>query len=98
MANIRITPELLRGKSSELKGLKGDHEGVMSRITSLVNDLSDQWSGDAQQAFLQNFNDMKPTFDNFVRILQGYAELMDKAAQELESTDQAIKGAIQSFQ
>jgi len=96
MAKIEITPPLLRGKSSELKGLRGEHEAVMSRITSLVNGLSDQWSGDAQQAFLQNFNDMKPTFDKFVRILQGYAELMDKTAQEMEDTDLRIKGAIQS--
>jgi WXG100 family type VII secretion target len=87
MADIRITPESLRSKSSELKGLRGQHEEVMTRITSLVNGLSDQWSGEAQKAFQLNFNDMKPTFDKFVRILQGYAELMDKTAQEMQAAD-----------
>ena len=98
MATIRITPELLRAKSGELRGLKGEHEAVMSRITGLVNGLSDQWTGDAQDAFLQSYQGMNPTFQKFVEILEGYANLMDKASQEMESTDQSIKGAIQSFQ
>jgi len=98
MASIKITPELLRGKSGELKGLKGDHEGVMTRITSLVNGLNDQWSGEAQQAFINSFTEMKPVFDNFVRIIQGYADLMEKAAIEMEAADQEIKSSIQNFQ
>ena len=97
MANIKITPELLKGKSGELRGLKGEHEAVMSRITNLVNGLADQWSGEAQQAFLQNYQGMQPTFQKFVEILEGYSKLMDKAAHDMELTDQSIKASIQSY-
>ena len=98
MAKIEVTPEMLKGKSTELNSLRGEHEAVMARITNLVNGLSDQWSGDAQRAFLQSFTEMKPTFDNFVRILQGYSDLMVKAAGALEETDRQIGGSISSFQ
>jgi len=97
MANIKITPELLKGKAGELRGLKGEHEAVMSRIGGLVNGLSDQWTGDAQTAFLQSYQGMQPTFQKFVEILEGYAKLMDHAAQEMEATDQALKSSISSF-
>ena len=97
MANIKITPEMLKGKSNELRGLKTEHEAVMARITNLVNSLGEQWSGDAQQAFQQSYQGMAPTFQKFVEILEGYSKLMDKAAQDMESTDQSIKASIQSF-
>jgi len=97
MANIQVTPDLLRGKSDELRGLKEEHEAVMLRITNLINGLNDQWTGPAQEAFVTSFTGMKPTFDNLVNILQGYSDLMGKAAQEYESTDQAIKSAADSF-
>ena len=97
MARIVITPETLRGKAGELRGLRGEHESVMSRITNLVNGLSDQWSGEAQQSFLQNYQGMQPTFQRFIEILDGYARLMDTAATELESADGNISRTIQSF-
>jgi len=98
MSKILITPETLRGKAGELRGLKGEHEGVMTRITNLVNGLGEHWSGGAQDAFLQNYQGMQPTFRKFVEILDGYANLMDTAANEMEASDNTISKAIQSFQ
>jgi WXG100 family type VII secretion target len=98
MAKITITPPILRGKAGELRGLRGEHEAVMTRITNLVNGLSDQWSGEAQQAFLQNYQGMQPTFQRFIEILDGYAKLMDTAATEMERMDDEIGKKIQAFQ
>ena len=78
MASIKITPELLRGKASELKGLQNEHEAVMSKITSMVNGLNEQWTGEAQQAFQQSFEGMKPTFTRFVEILANYSNKMNE--------------------
>jgi len=96
MASIKVTPPQLRGKAGELRGLKGEHEAVISRITTLVNSLSDEWTGEAHAAFLQSYQGMQPTFQRFVEILEGYAKLMDKTAQDMEETDIRIKGEIQS--
>ena len=98
MAKITITPSMLRGKAGELRGLRGEHEAVMKRITSLVNGLGDQWTGEAQTAFLQSYQGMQPTFQKFIEILDGYAKLMDTAANELETTDASIGRTISSFQ
>ena len=97
MSKIIITTEILRGKAGELRGLKGEHEGVMTRITNLINGLGEQWSGEAQDAFLQNYQGMQPTFRKFEEILDGYANLMDTAANEMEATDINISKTIQSF-
>ena len=98
MSIIKIQPEALRGKAKELRGLRGEHEAVMKRITSLMNGLGAEWSGEAQNAFQQSFQGMAPTFQKFVEILDGYANLMDDAAQKMTDADQDAKNAIERYQ
>lgn len=97
MAIIQVTPELLNGKATEVRGLKSTHDETMAKLRSLVQALNEQWKGEAQDAFVAKFESMQSTFTNFSEMLEGYAKLMDTAARELQSTDQALKGTMQSF-
>ena len=96
MAIIQVTPELLNGKSAEVRKIKSEQEQVMHRLTQLVNGLNEIWKGEAQDAFVAKYQSMDATFKNFAELLEGYATLMDTAARELQSTDQTLKGAINS--
>ena len=97
MAIIQVTPELLQGKATEVRGLKSNHDETMAKLKNLVMALNEQWKGEAQDAFVAKFESMQSTFTNFSEMLEGYAKLMDTAAKELQSTDQALKGTMQSF-
>ena len=97
MAIIQVTPELLTGKAGDVRKLKGEQEQVMQKLTQLVNGLSGIWKGEAQDAFAAKYASMQPTFKNFAEMLEGYAKLMDTAAKELQSTDQALKNTMNSF-
>ena len=97
MAIIQVTPELLTGKAADVRKLKTEQEQVMQKLTTLVNGLSEIWKGEAQTAFAAKYQSMQPTFKNFAEMLEGYAKLMDTAAKELQSTDQALKGTMNSF-
>ena len=52
MALIQVTPELLRGKSTELRGLKQQHDDAMTRMRTLMQGLNEIWKGTAQDALL----------------------------------------------
>lgn len=97
MALIQITPELLQGKATEVRGLKTTHDEAIQKLTNLVHALNEQWKGEAQDAFLAKFDSMQTQFTNFSDMLEGYAKLMDTAATELQNTDQALKGTMNSF-
>ena len=97
MAIIQVTPELLQGKATEVRGLKSNHDETMQKLNNLVKALNDQWKGEAQDAFVAKFDSMQTQFKNFSEMLEGYAKLMDTAAKELQSTDQSLKGTMQSF-
>ncbi len=97
MAIIQVTPELLTGKAGEVRTLKGEHDQTMEKLKNLVHALNDQWKGEAQDAFVAKFDSMQSQFTQFSEMLEGYAKLMDTAARELQSTDQSLKGKMQSF-
>ena len=97
MAIIQVTPDLLRGKAGEVRTLRGTHDETMTKLRNLVRALNDQWKGAAQDAFLQKFESMQPQFNNFSEMLEGYANLMDKAAIDLQQTDQNLQGTMNSF-
>jgi WXG100 family type VII secretion target len=97
MAIIQVTPELLQGKATEVRGLRSDHDGTIAKLTNLVHALNEQWKGEAQDAFVAKYDSMQTTFKNFSELLEGYAKLMDTTARELQSTDQTLKGHVNSF-
>lgn len=99
MAIIQVTPELLRGKASEVRGIKSNHDEIVNQISSLVTNLNSQWKGAAQDTFLSRYNDFKgTTFVEFTNMLEGYAKLMDTAANELEQQDQTLSnGTMNQF-
>jgi len=97
MALIQVTPDVLTSRAQEVRRFRSDHEQTMQRLTSLVNGLNDIWRGQAQDAFVERFRSMEPTFRNFSEMLEGYAKLMDTAARELQQTDQNLRSTMNSF-
>ena len=96
MATIQITPETLRSKASNIRSYRAEHDEIMAKMKNLIYGLNDTWKGEAQQAFLTNYENMLPTFQNFSEMLEGYASLMDVSANEMEAKDQELKAAINS--
>lgn len=97
MAIIQVTPELLKGKATELRGLKSEHDTAMSKMSTLIRGLDEIWKGDAQTAYLAKYESMQSTFTNFSNMLEEYARLMDTAADQLDQTDDALSATMNSF-
>lgn len=97
MANIKVTPEMLSAKASELRGLKVEHDEAMAKMRALINGLNDIWQGEAQAAYIAKFESMQPTFNNFSETLEGYAQLIDTTVKAMIETDTGIAGTISSF-
>ena len=97
MALIQVTPDLLNGKATELRGLKSTHDEAMSKMRTLIMGLNEVWKGDAQDAFVAKYESMQSTFNNFSQMLEDYAKLMNTAAQKLQETDQSLQTTMNSF-
>jgi len=96
MAQITVTPELLRAKANELRGIRQNHDDSMSQMRNLITSLTDVWTGASQDAFLAKYESLQPTFTQFSQMIDDFAMLMDTHANRMEETDQAMSQAISS--
>lgn len=96
MALIQVTPELLRGKATELRGLRSEHDEVMNKMRVLIQGLNEIWKGEAQDALVAKYEGMQNTFTSFSELLEAYAGLMDLSAKDMEETDVNISQTINS--
>ena len=97
MAIIQVTPELLKGKATELRGYKAEHEEAMNKMRSLMRNLNEIWKGDAQNAFLAKYESMQGTFTQFAQMLEDYARLMDASAEQMAEVDSSLASRVSSF-
>ena len=97
MALIQVTPDLLKAKATELRGLKAQHDEAMNKMRTLMTNLNEVFKGDAQTALLNKYESMQSTFTNFSQMLEDYAKLMDNAAQTLGDTDAQLANKMNSF-
>lgn len=91
MARIQVTPELLREKATEVRGLKDENTAVIQKLTALVNGLTDIWQGEAQIAFQTKFDSMKSTFTQFEQLLESYAADLSTNATIYEQAEEQAK-------
>lgn len=97
MALIQVTPDMLKGKATELRGYNSQHQEAMQKMRTLITNLNEVWKGDAQTAFLNKYESMQSTFTNFAEMLEDYAKLMDSAAQQMQDLDTSLASQMNSF-
>ena len=97
MTIIQITPETLKVQAGTVRKYKMDQQQTMQQIKNLVLSLRESWKGEAQDAFVEKFQSMDKTYSKLSDVLEEYAKLMDKAADELQNTDQNLKIIIQNI-
>lgn len=91
---IQVTPELLRGEAKSVRSIKVDHDAQMQNLYRIVRALEGGWKGQAQDAFVANFESMKPTFEKFSKMLDEYATLMELSANSMEAKDAELASHI----
>lgn len=97
MALIQVTPDLLKGKATELRGYKAEHDEAMNKMRSLMTNLNEVWKGDAQDALLAKYESMQNTFTQFSQMLEDYAKLMDTSAAQMAELDSSLASHMSSF-
>ena len=97
MALIQVTPDLLNGKATELRGIKDEHDQAMARMRSLILGLNDIWKGDAQSAFVAKYESMQGTFTAFSQMIDDYATLMNTTVAKMQESDSTLAGSISGF-
>ena len=96
MAQIRITPEELRGGADFLEQKLEAINAEVAALKSKIDEVTGNWEGAAQSAFVETFeNDMYPILkETLPEVIIGIVAQMDGAADAIEQTDAEVAKAF----
>ena len=80
MAKFRVDSDVLQTKATEVRNIKAEHEGVITKLGTIVTSLADIWEGQAYQKFVSDYESIKPTFTQLAETLEKVAADLDKDA------------------
>jgi len=87
---IRMTPEQMRGRAGEVRNQGETFQEVINRMGNIINELQSEWEGQASQAFAEQFNRLKPSFNDMRQLIEDIGTQLDATANAVEQLDQDI--------
>ena len=93
--DIKMTPDELRSAATTLEQKREEIIGLVGEIESMVDTTTGEWSGEAQKAFVDNFETMLPTLkEDFPEVITGIAAQLTGQTDALEQADSDIASAF----
>ena len=87
---IRLTPEQMRQRSAEVRVQGETFQDVINRMQNIINELQTEWEGQASRAFADQFNRLKPAFNDMRQLIDDIGTQLDATANAVERLDQEI--------
>ena len=87
---IRMTPEQMRQRAGEVRTQGDTFQDVINRMQNVINELQTEWEGQASRAFYDQFNRLKPAFNDIRQLIADIGTQLDGTANAVENLDQEI--------
>lgn len=84
---IKYNAKTLRARATDIRAQVSSYADAMDKLSNLVNDLPNHWAGTAERKYVSSFQQLIAGFDGMVAVLESYATALDKAADNMETTD-----------
>ena len=93
---IRLTPEQMRSRASEVRVQGETFQDVINRMQNIINELQTEWEGSASRAFDEQFTRLKPSFNDMRRLIDDIGSQLDATANSIEQLDNDIADRFRS--
>jgi len=91
MANIRISPDTMRGRANEFRNEASKIGESISSLDRLPGHLQEEWEGEASRSYADRYtSELKPGFQKAQEMVNEIAQALDRTAQEMQDMDQRI--------
>ncbi len=87
---IRLTPEQMRSRAGEVRNEGETFQGVINKMQNIITELQTEWEGQASESFAQQFDALKPSFENMRQLIDDIGSQLDATANAVEQLDQDI--------
>jgi len=87
---IRMTPEQMRSRAGEVRKQGDAFQDVIGRMQVIINELQTEWEGQASRAFAEQFDRLKPAFNDMRNLIADIGTQLDGTANAVEQLDRDI--------
>ena len=94
MSQIRVTPSELKDVARQYDNESQQVIDIIGRLDKMRDHLVGIWEGSSSQAFVGQYEELKPSFNDMARLLNEVSQQLTKSAQILEDTDNQIASQI----
>lgn len=91
---IRLTPEQMRQRAGEVRNQGEVFQDVINRMQGIINELQSEWEGQASRAFADQFERLRPSFNDMRQLIDDIGAQLDSTANAVEQLDQEIAGRL----
>ena len=90
----RVDAETLHNKANELRSKLTTHNQNIASMKTLVNGLSGEFTGAAATAYIDRFNSMEATFNQFSEMIENFATNLDTVANSFTEQDNSLANSL----
>ena len=90
MSLISLTPDELRQRAQQYSAEADKVNQVIQTMGNLLNQLQNEWKGEASQAYAERYNELKPSFDKMEELIREISQALNTSADTYEQTDQNL--------
>jgi len=85
-----MSPEQMRSRAGEVRQQGETFQEVINRMGNIINELQSEWEGQASQAFAQQFDRLRPSFNEMRQLVDDIGTQLNGTANAVEQLDQEI--------
>jgi len=80
----------MRSRAGEVRQQGETFQEVINRMGNIINELQSEWEGQASQAFAQQFDRLRPSFNEMRQLVDDIGTQLNGTANAVEQLDQEI--------
>lgn len=96
---IRVSPDKLNSTAGEIKNIQSNVLNITSEMTSIVQGMSSDWTGDASTAYIQKFTGLQDDMQKISSMLNEHVtdlQTMSTTYSQAESNAASISSGLSS--
>jgi WXG100 family type VII secretion target len=98
MAEIKVTPAVLRAAANNINGQNTAFQNNMTAIRTDMQAMKSTWEGSAAESFMIRFNQLEKNFATYYRVIGDYIKYLNTAADTYEYVDTTVERQNESLQ
>ncbi|MBD1379774.1 WXG100 family type VII secretion target [Metabacillus arenae] len=91
---IRVTPAQLVDMANKYSTESNSVGEQITRLDSMISQLQGMWTGEASNAFAEQYESLKPSFIQMQTLLEEISTQLNSTSRALEDADQQIASQI----